>query len=174
MKRLVAVLLILLTVAACSGPTLQPENQATSELTATATAAPLAAPDFTLTALDGSTFALSAQRGRWVVINFWATWCEPCKVEMPDLQRIVANYADRLTLVGINMRESREAVEAFAAEHGLRFPLLLDPGDLLLGDYLVMGLPLTVVVDPDGNIAMRQFGPVDPDFQSRLAALLGS
>jgi peroxiredoxin len=160
---------LVLLLSACDSSA---NHESTSTPTQTATPAPLTAPDFTLQILDGGSFSLSEQLGRWVVLNFWATWCEPCKLEMPDLQRIIHSYGDQVVLVGINLRETPTLVRAFAEAHGVQFPLLLNPDDKLLSDYLVMGLPLTVVVDPSGYVALRQFGPVDPDFQGMLAALV--
>jgi thiol-disulfide isomerase/thioredoxin len=171
MQRLLY-LFVLLWAAACTTTAAVPGDQATADPAVTPSVEPLAAPDFTLNALGGDIFTLSEQRGRWVVVNFWATWCEPCKVEMPDLQRISTAFGDRLVLVGINMRESAQEVRAFADEFSIRYPILLEPDDGLLTSYLVMGLPLTVVIDPEGNIAMRQFGPVDPDFQAMLVEIV--
>ncbi len=167
MLRWVFYLSIAVTISAC---TAAPEPSTAEPPTPAA----LVAHDFALTALDGSTIRLSDLRGRWVLVNFWATWCEPCKVEMPDLQRIAAQYADRLTLVGINMRESADEVRAFAELLGLTFPLLLNPDDETVTAYYVIGLPVTVIVSPDGSLVFRQFGPVEMDFEERLAALLGA
>jgi thiol-disulfide isomerase/thioredoxin len=161
MLRLLLWLSLVLCIAACA-PAVPPTPQ------------PLAAQDFALTALDGSTVRLSDLRGRWVMINFWATWCEPCKVEMPDLQRIAAQHSDRLTLLGINMRESETEVRAFVDELELTFPMLLNPDDATITGYYVLALPVTAVISPDSNLVYRQFGPVDMEFESELAALLGA
>jgi len=131
------------------------------------------APDFTLTALDGETFRLSELRGGWVLLNFWATWCPPCVDEMPALQALDDTYGHRLTVLGINQREDASVVRAFAADHAIRFPLLLNPDDATLLAYQVIGLPQTVLVDPAGNIRFRSFGPVGAELDGALREALG-
>jgi thiol-disulfide isomerase/thioredoxin len=132
------------------------------------------APDFTLTALDGTSYTLSELRGKWVLINWWATWCGPCVTEMPYLQRIADERAEQMVVLGVNLSESREQVEAFANENGISFPLLLSPSDTTVIDYNVIGLPQTLLVNPDGDIVARQFGALIPQtFESTLDALLG-
>ena len=135
---------------------------------------PLAAQDFALMALDGSTVRLSDLRGRWVMINFWATDCDSCRIELADLQRIAALFADRLTMLGVNVGSSDADVRAFAADMGLQIPVLLNPDQPTLDAYYVTALPVTVIIAPDGNLVYRQFGPVDMEFESELAALLGA
>jgi peroxiredoxin len=130
------------------------------------------APDFALTTLEGETLRLSEQGGRWVLLNFWATWCEPCKTEMPLLQTLADDYEDWLVVWGINQRESAIEVSVFSDEYGVRFPLLLDPDDATLMNYGVMGLPLTFVINPQGEIVARQFGAIDAAFTAQLAAWL--
>ena len=84
-------------------------------------------PDFTLETVDGKTVSLSDYRGRPVVINFWATWCAPCREEMPLLQETYdAHRDDGLVVIGVNVRETPEKVKRFLAEVGVEFPVLLD------------------------------------------------
>jgi thiol-disulfide isomerase/thioredoxin len=126
-----------------------------------ATALPSAvelAPDFTLGTLDGGTLTLSSLRGRWVLINFWATWCAPCRAEMPYLDTLAAD--NLLTVLAINMREQPEEVRVFVAELGIDFPILLNPDDATLLAYGVRGLPTSFLIAPDGTIARRILGPV--------------
>jgi thiol-disulfide isomerase/thioredoxin len=163
MKRL-ALIVLLLIAAACSARSAgEPDADA------------FYAPDFTLTALDGPTVTLSGLRGRWVIINFWATWCPPCVAEMPALQRIAVSEADRLTVLGINMREDEPAVRDFIDANAITYPILLRPGDRVVIDYQVIGLPQTLVVDPAGEVVLRTFGPIDTgtfadDLRARLDA----
>jgi len=141
----------------------------------TATEAPFYAPDFTLMTSDGEPVTLSDQRGRWVMLNFWATWCVPCVAEMPILQTLADERADQIALFGINVREDRSQVTDFIAAHNLTFPILLNPPDSVLSDYLVMGLPQTLVIDPNGEILWRQFGPLDLSaFGELLDSLIAS
>jgi peroxiredoxin len=125
------------------------------------------APDFTAITLSGESYTLSALRGRWVILNFWATWCAPCVEEMPALQHIADTYGDEVVLLGMNLRDSAETVSSFVAQHGLRFPILINPDDSILLNYQVIGLPQTLVISPSGEIVYRQFGPVDFDVFTR-------
>jgi thiol-disulfide isomerase/thioredoxin len=121
---------------------------------------PFYAWDFTLETIDGDAITLSEQRGKWVIINFWATWCAPCRQEMPTLQMIAEDYPDVLVL-GVNLRESVETISLYREELGVTFPILINPDDQLLTDYQVIGLPQTLVVSPDGEVVMREFGIFD-------------
>lgn len=130
------------------------------------------APDFTLTALDGTVYQLSALRGQWVILNFWATWCVPCVSEMPALQTLADTYSDQLILLAINQREPQTIVSQFVADHHLRFPVLMNPNDQVLLDYQVISLPQTLVVNPTGELVYRSFGAVDlMTFPQELVAL---
>lgn len=136
-------------------------------------AAPVPAPDFRLSGLDGSVYVLSELRGGWVVLNFWATWCEPCVAEMPALQRTAEMYAGVITLLGINVNEPAARAERFVQENAIGFPVLVNADDATLVAYQVIGLPQTVLVDPQGNIVWRQFGPIQAQaFTDLLAALI--
>lgn len=177
---LIFALLLLVGCASTPAESTPAQAERTPETQAELTAEPqtnadsFPAPDFTLTALDGTSYTLSALRGKWVLINWWATWCGPCVTEMPYLQRIAAERAAQLIVLGVNLSESREQVEAFASQNGISFPLLLNPADATVIDYLVTGLPQTLLVNPDGDIVARQFGVIVPQtFESTLDALLG-
>src|SRR3990172_3010778 len=85
------------------------------------------APDFTLQTVDGESLRLSDLRGKVVAVNFWATWCAPCRLEMPDLQDRAEQFPDRLAGLGVNFAQTAEEVAAFRQEVGIDFPLLLDP-----------------------------------------------
>jgi thiol-disulfide isomerase/thioredoxin len=116
------------------------------------------APDFAYTLADGTTTTLSALRGRRVLINFWATWCEPCREEMPDLQRIADRYADDLVVLGINKLEQPDLFAPFAEELGVRFLLIANPAGDISDRYGAKNIPLTFVIDGDGTIVARQLG----------------
>lgn len=171
--------LLVLIGAACAPaavvptPATAPTPAITAASDATVDAAALA-PDFTAAALDGTPYTLSALRGRWVLLNFWATWCAPCTAELPALQQIADTYADAVVVLGVNLRESAATVAPFVAAHKLRFPILIDPDDATLVSYQVIGLPQTLLIAPDGAIVYRQFGPVEfASFSVELAARLG-
>lgn len=129
---------------------------------------PLYAPLFTLDSLDGQRYDLEALRGCWVLINFWATYCAPCVEEMPALQAISEVYSEQMVLLGINQREQEVIVAAFAADIGISFPILINPPDALLSAYGVVSLPQTILVDPNGEIVWRQYGPVMLDTFTEL------
>jgi len=120
------------------------------------------APDFALKTLDGSEVSLSQFRGQPVLINFWASWCPPCRLEMPDLVRAYeAHKAEGFVVLGVNLtfQDSLPDVQAFVDEFQMTFPVLLDEqGDVTENLYRLRGLPLSVFVNPDGIIARVQIG----------------
>ena len=124
----------------------------------------LAAPDFSLPSLNGDLVNLSDMRGRFVILNFWATWCGPCRVEMPELDRLYrAHAAHDLIVLAVNVTtsDSVQAVEAFVDELDLSFPVLLDATGEVTGQlYNVLGLPTTYFIDPTGTIIRMQLGPL--------------
>ncbi len=132
------------------------------------------AADFRLPNLDGVETTLESQRGKLVMLNFWATWCGPCRSEMPALQKTYESLKDQgLVLLGINVGETREQVKAYAAELHLSFPLLLDSDSKTARSYRVYGLPTTVFVDRKGVILEVAVGALDErTLDSRLKRML--
>ncbi len=131
------------------------------------------APLFTLARADGPELALEALRGWPVVLNFWATWCGPCAVEMPELQHLQDTYAGALTVVGVNTGESRAIVQAWAAERGLTFPLVLDVTHEVASAYQLRGQPTTYLLDAEGRIVDILYGPTTfSDLSRRIEPLL--
>jgi len=119
------------------------------------------APAFPLSDPAGKSVALDSYRGRVVVMNLWATWCPPCRAEMPDLQRLYAAYgAQGLVVLGINQGESGSRASEFAHSLGIHFPILLDADQQYGRTYSALGLPTTVVVDRNGIIARGFDGPL--------------
>jgi peroxiredoxin len=113
------------------------------------------APDFALQTLDGSQIRLSDLRGKTVLLNFWATWCPPCKAEMPDLNALHREYGEAraFTVLGIDDEEGQADVAAFAKQNAIAFPLALDSDGVVTSDrYNVRGLPTSLIIDRDGNI----------------------
>lgn len=119
------------------------------------------APDFTLTTADATPHTLSNYRGQPVVLNFWATWCAPCRLEMPDLQQVSETYNGRITIIGVNDDESLDLVTDFAHELGLTYPLLLDNGRIVNNLYDIRSLPTTLFINADGTVAEVIIGPVN-------------
>jgi peroxiredoxin len=116
-------------------------------------ALPAAAPDFTLRTADGQNLRLQEQRGRVVMVNFWATWCAPCRVEMPHLNRLYEKYrASGFTLLGVNVDEDARLANALAAKLGLKFPVLHDAEKRVSKLYDLSSMPTTVIIDRDGRV----------------------
>lgn len=121
------------------------------------------APDFTLVTATGEAVRLSDFRGRPVVLNFWATWCPPCRAEMPDLQALYDTGRDRgLVVLGVNLQESAVAVSAFATRYNLAFPLALDTDGAVARLYGILPLPTTYFIDATGRVRSRVQGQAPP------------
>lgn len=119
------------------------------------------APEFTLLLLDGSSASLSQWRGQPVVLNFWASWCAPCRAEMPELQRAHEHQQDAgLVVLGINQGEDAATVSAYRQQLGLTFPALLDRRAGVSEQYLVKSLPTTFFIDRNGVIRGQFIGPM--------------
>ena len=109
--------------------------------------------DFTLNDLHGNTVTLSKLRGKVVVVNFWATWCPPCRLEMPDLDAIYTRLQPRGLVVLAITADDATKVKAFLAKNGYRLPVLLDPGKTVSKRFYVDGIPKTFVFNPEGKLA---------------------
>ncbi len=133
-----------------------------------------AAPDFTLPQLGGGSLTLSDFRGKPTIINFWATWCPPCRRELPALQAVYSARSDEIGFIAVDVKEGVGMVEAFVKELGLTFPIALDEdGSISNIAYEVRGLPTTIFVDANGVVAARHIGPLDEALiDSYLAPLL--
>lgn len=151
---------VALLLAGCQPMGYSDDNELFAESTVVEMEPIEVAPDFALVTLDGATVRLSELRGRWVLINFWATWCAPCRDEMPYLDRLAATHPNRLTVLAVNMRERATEVAFFADTLNLRLPILLAPDDATLLAYNVRGLPISILVAPRGTIALRIAGPL--------------
>lgn len=113
------------------------------------------APDFTLDTLDGETITLSELQGRPILVNLWASWCPPCRQEMPAMQRMYEEFsAQGFTILAVNTtnQDSLPAVQNFVGEFGLSFPILLDRDGLVSDSYNLLALPSSFFIDRDGII----------------------
>lgn len=111
------------------------------------------APDFTLKSDSGDNVRLEEQRGKVVMINFWASWCAPCRKEMPLLEELHDRYEQAgFTLFGVNVEQNPEAAQKFLDDVGVTFPILFDPESTASRAYQVSAMPTTVMVDRDGNV----------------------
>ncbi|MBN1640786.1 MAG: redoxin domain-containing protein [Anaerolineae bacterium] len=133
------------------------------------------APDFALHTTDGALVRLSDLRGKVVVVNFWATWCPPCRTEMPALQEVYLAHQERgLEVLAVNMQEGDPQAEAFVLANGLTFPVLTDPGGAVSARYRIASLPTTLFIDRQGLIrAIVIGGPLSHAYlESQVAELL--
>lgn len=121
------------------------------------------APDFTLKALNGEEISLSQQKGKYVLINFWATWCGPCKMEMPSLETLHQRFKSKnFSLLAIsNDMFGAKIVEPFVKANNLSFPILLDQQLQASNKFGVVSLPTTFMIDPKGNIIGELRGAED-------------
>lgn len=110
------------------------------------------APDFTLPTAAGDILTLNDLRGRPVVLNFWASWCGPCRIETPHFQAFSEQYKNELIVIGVNQQESAATINAFATEFELTYPLLIDEDNRVNQMYAVFGLPTTFFIDENGVI----------------------
>jgi len=111
--------------------------------------------------LDGRTDALSRYHGSVVLMNLWATWCPPCREEMPALQQFYQENKSRgVVVLGIDQGESADTASAFARSHGVTFPILLDSDQQYGRSYAAIGLPTTVIVDRSGHVVRGIDGPL--------------
>jgi len=117
------------------------------------------AGDFKLSSLDGKEFSLQAQRGKVVLLDFWATWCGPCRKDMPALEKIYADFRERgLVLIGMDVGEDRETVGKFLEQTKLSYPIVLAGEMEMLESYSVTAFPTVVLIDRDGKIALYHVG----------------
>lgn len=146
--------------------------------TLTEVSPPQPAADFRLPDMDGELHALSDFRGQVVMLNFWATWCPPCRREMPSMQRLYDKYkASGLTVVAVNQWEDPDLVFEFTGRLTLQptFPILFDRESRLAEQYGVKGLPTTYLLDRDGNIRYRAIGGREfdhPEVEALIEGLL--
>lgn len=150
--------LVLFLLAAASAGWIWFSRVETSQLDGFQKPAPQAgfpAPAFTLTTLEGDEFSLSDQRGKAVVLNVWASWCPPCRAEMPALQQVSEEYPPQeVAIVAVNAtnQDSLPSVSAFVAQNQLSFPVPLDPGGRISTDYRIASLPTTFFINRQGVI----------------------
>ncbi len=128
-------------------------------------------PSLHVSTLNGKTFDLAAQRGKWVIVNYWATWCVPCIKEMPDISRFVVAHKN-VAAIGLAYDDSELAdIKAFVAKHPVVYPIAQVTLDKPLKDFdEPRGLPTTYLISPDGKVARHIVGPVT---EASLAELIG-
>jgi cytochrome c-type biogenesis protein len=123
----------------------------------------LPAPAYSATNMAGDSVSLESQRGKVVLLNVWATWCHPCRDEIPELRRIHAIYAPRgMELIGVSVDAdgNDDGIRAFMREFEMAYPVWRDPGEDVSARFLVVGVPATFLVDRQGVLRWRKTGPI--------------
>jgi len=182
MMKKISVLAACLALLACQdngpGTALQAENPveakpaaATSKVSEAAVSGSKERPQLVIETFDGKTFDLSSHRGKWVVVNFWATWCAPCLKEIPDFNALAKKRGD-IQFIGLAYEEiERPDMEAFLKRHPIDYPIAVlnvyePPKDF----DTPRGLPMTVLIDPQGKLAKQFLGPVtSADIEAEMA-----
>jgi len=177
MRKWISLFAVVLTLA-CAKRSETPLSKIISKPKPKAVAAP-AMPDYKAKNLDGSEFDLKSKKGTVLLVNLWATWCGPCRHEIPELEKIHAKYASQgFAVVGISVDNTAEAVHEFLKEMPIHYPIVLDPEERMPGLLNVTVLPTSVIVDRAGRMIWRIDGIVsasDPEMIRVLeAALKGS
>jgi len=117
------------------------------------------AADFTLKDSDGNVYRLKQYRGRVVIVNFWATWCPPCRFELPSMERAYEQLKkEGIEILAINVGEDADTIFTFTADYPVTFPLLMDLDSSVINSYPAIGLPTTYVIDPEGRLVYRAIG----------------
>lgn len=133
-----------------------------------------AVPEYRAVSVDGDSVSLSAQRGKVVLFNVWATWCHPCRDEIPELLVLYEKYKPRgLELVGVSVdaNGSDEAIRSFMKDFRMTYPIWRDPDERVSTEFLVVGVPATFLIDRNGTLRWRKTGPIQPGDSSLVAAI---
>ncbi len=132
------------------------------------------APELGMRDLDGVNHTLAGHRGKVLIVNFWATWCPPCREEMPSMERAWQGVRDEgVVLLAINVGETEEQIRNFTGKYPVTFPLLLDEDGSETRRWPVQGLPTTYVVDAEGRLVFRAIGARDWDDPALLDQVMG-
>ncbi len=130
--------------------------------------------DFTFQTLDGNTYKLSDFRGKIVIVNFWATWCPPCRKEMPYFVKLQEKYKDDVQFIGLDVNESADKVKAFVEALGVNYIIGFSTPEIESRFGGITGLPTTFIIDREGRVVERIIGSrPETWFQRRLKALVG-
>jgi peroxiredoxin len=170
MRKILPLIVLVAIIAGCKrnetkvatrGP--GSEKTSTAPATATGTEVGFALPEYAAMNIDGSTFELASRREKVVLLNLWATWCGPCRYEIPELQRIHNQYASRgFEVIGVSVDESGvESVRQFITEHKMTYPQVLDAEGKLANILETSVLPTSVMLDRTGKIVWKKYGAIE-------------
>ena len=132
------------------------------------------APAYRAVSLDGDSVSLAAHRGTVVLFNVWATWCHPCRDEIPELRELQAKYQSRgLELIGVSVdaNGSEDAIRSFMRDFEMEYAIWRDPDERVSTRFLVIGVPATFLIDRDGILRWRKTGPIQPGDSTLIAAI---
>ncbi len=166
-------LALLLALPACTSPH-KPDETAGPQDSEDA----VLAPDFAVLDASGGTLHLSDLRGTPVVLNFWASWCPPCKAEMPDFEEMYKLYGDRVEFLMVNLtdgqRETMDLAKAHVADNGYTFPVYFDTASLAAEAYRISSIPTTYFISADGTIVSGASGMLDAaSLEEGICSILG-
>jgi thiol-disulfide isomerase/thioredoxin len=137
---------------------------------------PAAIPDLTMTTLDGRTITSKDLAGKVTIFNFWATWCPPCRAEIPDLVKLQEQYKDHLVVIGVSSDEGpTEAVSRFAADYKINYPIVMETPELTKAFPGIFALPTTFIVGPELKMMQKHVGQIRPaqiELETRVLAKL--
>lgn len=131
-------------------------------------------PAYRAVGLDGDSVSLDQHRGKVVLFNIWATWCHPCRDEIPELRALQAKYGSRgLELIGVSVDAdgSDDVIQSFMRDFEMEYPVWRDPGERVSTQFLVVGVPATFLIDREGILRWRKTGPIRPGDTSLAAAI---
>ena len=149
-----------------------PSAQAQSNVLHTVKGNPVAA-EFSLEDIDGKVHHLSDYRGKVVMVNFWATWCPPCRQELPSMERLWLATRDKgVVMLAINIGEDADTIFTFTSDYPVTFPLLMDRDSSVIKHYPVLGVPTSFIIDPQGRIIYRAVGTRKWDDKAIIRAIL--
>jgi thiol-disulfide isomerase/thioredoxin len=142
------------------------QNTATEVAAEVGTEIGMEAPEFSSINMNEQEVNLSDYQGKKVFLNFWASWCPPCRQEMPDMQKVHEEYGDKIAVLAVNIGENKSTVGDFMRQNKLNLPVLLDLNKSIAQNYLVRAIPTTYILDEDGIIIEKTFGALS--YQSML------
>ncbi|WP_264739135.1 peroxiredoxin family protein [Cytobacillus firmus] len=150
-KMFAAAVLLIITTAIFVVQAVEKDEVESHPVNQTGLGIGLKAPDFELKNLQGETVKLSDYSGKKVMLNFWATWCPPCKAEMPDIQKFYTQRGNEIVILAVNI-DPQSDVAGFAEEMRVNFPILLDVNEKASNDYQIITIPTTFFIDEEGII----------------------
>ena len=173
--RRAAFCFIIAPLLLCLGPVLVFAQQSEEQPTIRFVRNPDAAPEFKLTSLDGKPVTLGDSRGKVILLNFWATWCGPCRAEIPDLVELQSKYKDRLQILGLVVDDDdQDAIKEFAEKFGINYPVAIATNDIRMQYGGIAALPTSFMLDAEGRIVQKHEGLRDPVlYETEIRALLG-